>query len=229
MPLVFVKQLGIMTLLLVSLLATSTFAETYCKADYSDAVSDINQARTECETAEGGGSTFYVSEIVKDSSCTESYDGGESITFAGWRYLLGCDMCTSQNAKKELNDFSETCQAQCKVSDYKCSYTMWSWGDNHFTQKICGKTARFLAVRRAVRARRKARPRCLTQYRAARPVLERKFRPIPRTVRLRAEAELRVLAVRGVRGNTAMWSMRLKGNLVMSEWFSLVENGVIFI
>lgn len=140
MPLVFVKQLGIMTLLLVSLLATSTFAETYCKADYSDAVSDINQARTECETAEGGGSTFYVSEIVKDSSCTESYDGGESITFAGWRYLLGCDMCTSQNAKKELNDFSETCQAQCKVSDYKCSYTMWSWGDNHFTQKICGKT-----------------------------------------------------------------------------------------
>lgn len=158
MPLVFVKQLGIMTLLLVSLLATSTFAETYCKADYSDAVSDINQARTECETAEGGGSTFYVSEIVKDSSCTESYDGGESITFAGWRYLLGCDMCTSQNAKKELNDFSETCQAQCKVSDYKC-LIQCDLGEiiilhRKFAER---RTARFRAVRRAVRARRKAR------------------------------------------------------------------------
>ena len=68
-----------------------------------------------------------------------NYEGGGTVTFVGWLYLLECDMCISQNAKKELDDFLETCQAQCKVSDYKCSYTMWSWGDNHFTQKICGK------------------------------------------------------------------------------------------
>ncbi len=111
-------------------------------SDYSESSTAdyFKNLKLQCDTALGGGATFNGS-YSKVKTCTAS-DGTELVDLTGgvWKIIYSCNTCTSEDIKKEVSDFSESCASQCKKTDYKCSYTNGEWGHSFPLPKVCGAT-----------------------------------------------------------------------------------------
>lgn len=209
---------------------SNAIVEYFWENEYNESIIKrlMSSLKIQCDTALGGGAAFNgMYELVKsctgsDGATLDSADSG----YGTWKIVYSCNTCTAKNIKKDVEDFKNSCAEQCRLTDYVCSFT------NGDILSLCPRsaerrTARFQDVRRAVRARRKDRllaiPRPVA-VRVPRPVLEKRSPRIREAVLCQAEAELLVQAVRAVRGNIAMWPMRLKGNSGLSIKFIPAEN-----
>ncbi len=126
--------LSVILFILLTLVAKSSFALSACYATDSLAQSDYNKIKNECETENGGGGTFYGSIALK-SQCVTS-DGATLSDL--YQLTFGCNTCTSADIKKEVSEFTESCQKKCRTTDYQCSYTNGEWGHSFPLPKVCG-------------------------------------------------------------------------------------------
>ena len=125
-------------------LYNSAFAVISCFSVGSTSEEDVQKSlsayKTECLNYGGGGSV-WLGNYVKVSSCTGANGVVVEDSNGVWQVDVSCNTCYSEELKKEVSDFKETCQKQCKTTEYQCSYTLGEWGGSmNALPKVCGAT-----------------------------------------------------------------------------------------
>lgn len=94
----------------------------------------------ECVNLRGGGAKFIVtSGDNKYSSCTNDTGVKAESDSGYYEYVYGCSVCSSKEIVNYVYDVKDSCVAQCKLSDFKCSQKALTWNEPLFLIQQCSK------------------------------------------------------------------------------------------
>lgn len=124
--------------------ANSSFAVISCfsvgTTSEDNVQESLNAYKTQC-LEYGGGGSVWLGNYVKVKTCTGANGVVVKDTNGVWQVDVSCNTCTSEELKKEVSEFKESCASQCKTTDYQCSYTLGEWGGSmNALPKVCGAT-----------------------------------------------------------------------------------------